>query len=76
MVAFTGLGSLPGTDFGAALRMTFDKVPELPYLPELPARGPWAAMIGRGLGLPSGLPASLEECGSMSGIASSSRLKH
>lgn len=60
MVAFTGLGSLPGTDFGAALRMTFDKVPELPYLPELPARGPWAAMIGRGLGLPSGLPASLE----------------
>jgi methionine synthase II (cobalamin-independent) len=59
MVAFTGLGSLPGTDYGAALRMTFDKVPDRPYLPELPARGPWAAMIGRGLGLPSGLPAEL-----------------
>ena len=59
MVAFTGLGSLPGTDFAAAARMTFDKVPDLPYLPELPARGPWAAMIGRGLGLPSGLPADL-----------------
>lgn len=59
MVAVSGLGSLPGTDFGAALRMTFDKVPDLPYLPELPARGPWAAMIGRGLGLPSGLPAEV-----------------
>jgi methionine synthase II (cobalamin-independent) len=59
MVAATGLGSLPGTDFGAAARMTFDKLPDLPYLPELPARGPWAAMIGRGLGLPSGLPATL-----------------
>ncbi len=59
MVAYTGLGSLPGTDFGAAVRMTFDKVPDLPYLPELPARGPWAGMIGRGLGLPAGLSAEL-----------------
>lgn len=57
MVSFTGLGSLPGTDVAAAARMTFDKVPELPYLPELPARGPWAGLIGRGLGLPTGLPA-------------------
>jgi methionine synthase II (cobalamin-independent) len=56
MVSFSGVGSLPGTDFGAAARLTFDKV-ALPYLPELPARGPWAQMIGRGLGLPSGLPA-------------------
>jgi methionine synthase II (cobalamin-independent) len=59
MVAFTGVGSLPGTDYRAALRMTFDAVPDLAYLPELPARGPWAAVVGRGLGLPSGLPAEL-----------------
>lgn len=59
MVTFTGLGSLPGTDFAAAARMTFDKVPDLPYLPELPARGPWAGLVGRGLGLPAGLPAEL-----------------
>lgn len=59
MVAFTGLGSLPGTDFAAAVRMTFDKVADFPYLPELPTRGPWAGLIGRGLGLPSGLPAEL-----------------
>lgn len=57
MVAATGLGSLPGTDVAAAVRMTFDKLPRLPYLPELPARGPWAALLGRGLGLPSALPA-------------------
>ncbi len=59
MVAFSGIGSLPGTDYPAALRMTFDAVPELAYLPELPARGPWAAIVGRGLGLPSGLLADL-----------------
>ena len=59
MVSFTGLGSLPGTDYGAALRMTFDKVPDLPSLPELPSRGPWAELVGRGLGLPDGLPAEL-----------------
>ena len=51
MVGFTGVGSLPGTDYPAAVRMTFDKVPDLPYLPELPARGPWAGLLGRGLGL-------------------------
>jgi methionine synthase II (cobalamin-independent) len=59
MVAYTGLGSLPGTDIAGAVRMTFDKVENFPYLPELPARGPWAGLIGRGLGLPSGLPAEL-----------------
>lgn len=59
MVGYTGLGSLPGTDFAAAVRMTFDKVAGLPYLPELPARGPWADLLGRGLGLPSALPAAL-----------------
>jgi methionine synthase II (cobalamin-independent) len=59
-VGYTGLGSLPGTDFAAPVRMTFDKVGDFPYLPELPARGPWAAMIGRGLGLPSGLAADYQ----------------
>lgn len=60
MVTFTGLGSLPGVDFGAAVRMTCDAVEGLPYLPELPARGPWAGLIGRGLGLPGGLPVDLQ----------------
>ncbi len=39
--------------------MTFDKVAGLPYLPELPARGPWAELVGRGLGLLAGLDAEL-----------------
>ena len=55
----TGLGSLPGTDVGAAVRFTFDRVPGLPYLPELPARGPSAHLVGRGLGLLAGLGADL-----------------
>ncbi len=59
-VIVTGVGSLPGRDMGEALRQTFELVPDLPYLPELPARGPWAAMIGRGLGLPDGLAAEYE----------------
>lgn len=58
-VRVTGLGSLPGVDYAAAVRMTFDKLPELPYLPELPARGPWAGMVGRGLGILAGLGAEL-----------------
>mgnify|MGYP001186303366 CR=1 FL=1 len=59
MVAVTGLGSLPGTDFGAAVRLVVDKFGDFAHLPELPARGPWAAFTGRGMGLPSGLPAQL-----------------
>lgn len=59
MIRATGLGSLPGTDYAAAVRMTFDKLPDLPYLPELPARGPWAGMLGRGLGILAGLGAEL-----------------
>ncbi|MDR1237048.1 MAG: hypothetical protein LBK28_02280 [Propionibacteriaceae bacterium] len=58
MIEHTGLGSLPGTDFGQALRTAFEL--EFPYLPELPSRGPWAGMIGRGLGVASGLPAQYE----------------
>jgi methionine synthase II (cobalamin-independent) len=43
-----------------AIRRTFEQVPDFPYLPELPARGPWAAMIGRGLGLVAGIGADFE----------------
>lgn len=51
MVTVTGLGSLPGSDFAWALGSTFDQTPDLPSLPELPQRGPWAGMIGRSVGL-------------------------
>lgn len=62
MVDVTGLGSLPGTDFPAAVRMTFDEV-GVPYLPELPARGPHASMLARGAASLAGLNAELTTSG-------------
>lgn len=63
MVGVTGLGSLPGTDFPAALRMVMSTLAEveggLPHQPELPARGPWAGLIGRSCALLVDLPVSL-----------------
>lgn len=58
MTGVTGLGSLPGTDAGAAVRLALEDA-DLPWLPELPARGPWAGMIGRAVGLLAGLPGDL-----------------
>jgi methionine synthase II (cobalamin-independent) len=43
----TGVGSLPGTDVDEAMRLVLGEVPDLPYLPELPARGLGADMVGR-----------------------------
>ena len=35
----TGIGSWPGTDMADAVKIAFAECPDLPYLPELPARG-------------------------------------
>lgn len=43
----TGIGSLPGTDPLEAARTVAGELPRLPYLPELPARGVGADLIGR-----------------------------
>jgi methionine synthase II (cobalamin-independent) len=43
----TGIGSLPGTDPAEALRLVTGELPEFAHLPELPARGPGADLIGR-----------------------------
>jgi len=53
----TGIGSHPGTDPRDATATVFGELPDLPYLPELPARGPAAAMIGRTVSLLVDLPA-------------------
>ena len=45
--AATGIGSLPGTDPLEAARIVFGELPDLPHLPELPARGVGADMLGR-----------------------------
>ena len=54
----TGIGSLPGTDVVEAVRVVFGELP-LPFLPELPARGPGADTIGRSAGLLVDLPVQL-----------------
>jgi hypothetical protein len=62
----TGVGSLPGEDPRLAARQVFELLPELPYLPELPARGHGATMVGRGvalLGLAGHLHADVQPSG-------------
>jgi len=61
--ASTGVGSMPGEDPYAALRVVLDECPELPFLPELPARGPGAGLIGRGAALLVDLPVDLQPSG-------------
>lgn len=61
--AATGVGSLPGTDAREAARTSTGALEHLPFLPELPARGPGADMIGRGAGLLVELFAQTEPSG-------------
>lgn len=62
-VVSTGIGSWPGTDVSDALKISFAECPDLAYLPELPARGPYAALIGRGTALLTGLGIDLQAQG-------------
>jgi hypothetical protein len=58
----TGIGSHPGEDHIEALRLVFGELP-LPYLPELPARGVGADMIGRTASLLVELPVEVQPSG-------------
>ncbi|HEU4426799.1 MAG TPA: methionine synthase [Pilimelia sp.] len=57
--AATGIGSMPGTDIAESLRVILGELPDFPHLPELPARGPGAELIGRSAGLLVDLPVEL-----------------
>jgi methionine synthase II (cobalamin-independent) len=59
----TGIGSLPGTDTGAAHRLVFDELPDFPHLAELPGRGVGADMTGRGTAFLADLHAEVQPSG-------------
>ncbi len=59
----TGIGSMPGTEFDEATRIVLGEVGELPYLAELPARGPIATMTGRTLAMMTELAFDLQPAG-------------
>ncbi|MFE1035452.1 methionine synthase [Streptomyces sp. NPDC058807] len=59
----TGIGSLPGQDAREAAKTATGTFEDFPFLPELPARGPGADMIGRTAGLLVELYARVEPSG-------------
>lgn len=62
----SGVGSWPGTSPIEAARTTFGELgepPHVPYLPELPARGPGADLVGRSAGLLVDLHVDLQPSG-------------
>lgn len=71
MVAVSGIGSWPGVDSRNTIRMVrdlfldaaHDGLSALPYLPELPSRGPGADMIGRTSNILVDLPVDVQPQG-------------
>jgi len=59
----TGIGSMPGGDAREAAKTVTGTLEDFPFLPELPARGPGADMIGRTAGLLVDLYARVEPSG-------------
>jgi methionine synthase II (cobalamin-independent) len=59
----TGIGSLPGDDAREAAKTATGSFDDFPFLPELPARGPGADMIGRTAGMLVELYARVEPSG-------------
>jgi methionine synthase II (cobalamin-independent) len=75
MALATGIGSMPGTDFAESLRIVLDTVGDLPYVPELPARGAHAGMTGRTLAVLDGLAADLQPDGWRIGVGEGADLR-
>lgn len=59
----TGIGSWPGEDFADAFHTVLGEVGDLPFVPELPARGVSAGMIGRSLAMLEELGVDLQPAG-------------
>src|SRR5262245_2050583 len=54
---------MPGVDLPDSMQVVLGEVGDLPYLVELPARGPQASMIGRTLAVITELGADLQPAG-------------
>jgi methionine synthase II (cobalamin-independent) len=68
MTTATGIGSHPGEDdaaYAEAVRVVLGELPDpdLPYVPEVPGRGPGAAMTGRAVALADDLAFDLQPAG-------------
>ncbi|MGL4172767.1 MAG: methionine synthase [Actinomycetota bacterium] len=61
--AGTGVGSWPGKDFAEACAVIRGELPTLPFVPELPARGPGSDCVGRAAVRLPGLPVELVPSG-------------
>lgn len=59
----TGVGSLPGGDVREAVKTVTGTFEDFPFLPELPARGPGADMLGRTAGMLVEMYARVEPSG-------------
>ena len=59
----TGVGAMPGEDLREAFQVILGEVGDLPFVPELPARGAGAEMIGRSLAMLDGLSVDLQPAG-------------
>jgi methionine synthase II (cobalamin-independent) len=68
MARATGIGSMPGDDFAESMRVVLGTCEQLAFVPELPARGAHAGMIGRTVALLDGLEADLQPGGWRVGV--------
>ena len=59
----SGVGGMPGEDMREAIQIVLGEVGDLPFVPELPARGAGAEMIGRSLAMLDGLSVDLQPAG-------------
>lgn len=62
MAFATGVGSLPGTEYAEAAAYVLGEL-DLPFVPELPARGPASTMTGRGVAVIDDLAFDLQPAG-------------